>query len=305
MKTVKSRFFIILTLLLGINALPQLACAKESWNKITVNDETCSYKFENDSFIKRCTRLSTKKDDRLDNNQKQTTTFDLYKDLGLKTILLKFSSIYSSLSFSQLLILCGIVILIVFNKVIRFKYRMWRFKKHWSYRQTQVNQPQIVNGSINTYFLLIPCITLGLLWYAADTFIVKPPPIEISGSGDITIPADRSGHYRGTVLINSVAMPFVIDTGATLTTIPVNMAIKAGLSFGRNISMSTANGQVSNPSTFINSLRLGNIEIKNIDASIMLNPGLEAQVLIGMNTLKYFRMVQDKNRLTLTANAPR
>ncbi len=182
---------------------------------------------------------------------------------------------------------------------------MWRFKKHWSYRQSQVNRLQISNGATTIYYLLIPCITIGLLWYAADTLIINPPPMVISGSGDITIPVDRSGHYRGTVLINSVAMPFVIDTGATLTTIPVNMAIKAGLSFGRNISMSTANGQVSNPSTFINSLRLGNIEIKNIDASIMINPGLNAQVLIGMNTLKYFRMVQDKNRLTLTAYATR
>ena len=69
--------------------------------------------------------------------------------------------------------------------------------------------------------------------------------------------------------------------------------------------MSTANGQVNNPSTFIDSLKLGNIEIKNIDASIMINPGLDVRVLIGMNTLKYFRMVQDKNRLTLTAYATR
>ncbi len=37
----------------------------------------------------------------------------------------------------------------------------------------------------------------------------------------------------------------------------------------------------------------------------MINPGLDVRVLIGMNTLKYFRMVQDKNRLTLTAYATR
>ena len=100
-------------------------------------------------------------------------------------------------------------------------------------------------------------------------------------------------------------MPFVIDTGATLTSIPINFAKEAKLPFGESVSTSTANGLVNNPSTFIDSLRLGNIEIKNIDASIMANPGVNTPVLIGMNTLRYFRIIQDQNSLSLTAYATR
>jgi len=66
--------------------------------------------------------------------------------------------------------------------------------------------------------------------------------------------ADPGGHYRGVVLINNVPMPFIIDTGATYTSIPENMANTASLSFGKTILTNTANGQVNNQLTFINSL---------------------------------------------------
>jgi len=49
-------------------------------------------------------------------------------------------------------------------------------------------------------------------------------------------------------------MPFIIDTGATYTSIPENMANTAGLSFGKTIPTNTANGKVNNQLTFINSL---------------------------------------------------
>ena len=161
----------------------------------------------------------------------------------------------------------------------------------------------------NPYSLL----TIALLGYGAFTLFDKqnqPFPTQVTTStnsmpADITIPADRSGHYRGIVLVNNVAMPFVIDTGATLTSIPINFAKEAKLPFGESVSTSTANGLVNNPSTFIDSLRLGNIEIKNIDASIMANPGVNTPVLIGMNTLRYFRIIQDQNSLSLTAYATR
>ncbi|MGZ8096458.1 MAG: retropepsin-like aspartic protease family protein [Methylosarcina sp.] len=159
-------------------------------------------------------------------------------------------------------------------------------------------------------YLLTPILTLALLWYGADVILgkmknrlsVKLVPALSTGnpsdliSGGIILKADRQGHFRGTVSINNVPMPFLIDTGATTTTIPENMAIAAGLPVGRSIQSNTAGGKVLEHLTWINSLKIGNAEIKNLNANI--NQHLD-EVLIGMNTLKYFRMTQDGNTLTL------
>lgn len=117
--------------------------------------------------------------------------------------------------------------------------------------------------------------------------------------GGIRIMADRQGHFRGTVLVNNVPMPFLIDTGATKTVIPEKFAASAGLPFGRAIQASTAGGKVYERETRISSLKIGNAVIRNLDAHI--NGHLD-EALIGMNTLKYFRITQNQNILTLVTN---
>lgn len=173
----------------------------------------------------------------------------------------------------------------------------------------------------NLKYLLFPVFAFGLLWYGANELLdnrnnLKPSAIAMVPQwlktmtqpksqipmnlmpGGITLQADRQGHYRGTALINNVAMPFLIDTGATNTVIPEKMATAAGLSFGKVIQTNTAGGPIYDRLTHINSLKIGGVEIRNIEAGI--NQHLQ-EVLIGMNTLKYFRMTQDQNTLTLVA----
>lgn len=117
--------------------------------------------------------------------------------------------------------------------------------------------------------------------------------------GGVIIKADASGHFRGKVLINDVQMPFMIDTGATQTAIPERMASDASLPIGNKIQTNTAGGLVTNHATRLSTMRLGNAELKNVQAYI--NPHLN-EVLIGMNTLKHFRMTQNKDILTLVAS---
>lgn len=178
--------------------------------------------------------------------------------------------------------------------------------------------------SIGIRYLLYPAIMMGMLWYGADAFLkyqasgihftlpgFSPLPAFIPEtpiitaepeaiSGGITLKADRQGHFRGTVLINNVAMPFLIDTGATTTTIPEKLAYAAQLPFGRSVQSKTAGGKVVDRLTKLNSLKIGNAEIRHLEANI--NSYLD-EVLIGMNTLKYFNMTQSGNTMTLVANA--
>lgn len=162
-------------------------------------------------------------------------------------------------------------------------------------------------------YLIFPILTLAALWYGSDVFldriktgkfvnpvaVVSDKKAPDSIAGGIVLKADRQGHFRGTVLVNNVPMPFLVDTGATTTTIPANMAIAAGLPFGRQVQSNTAGGQVIHHVTQIKSFKIGSVGIRNLDAHI--NPHLN-EVLIGMNTLKYFHMTQNENTLTLTSN---
>lgn len=121
----------------------------------------------------------------------------------------------------------------------------------------------------------------------------KPELIE----GGLVLHADRQGHFRGTVLINEVAMPFMIDTGATHTVIPAALAKQAGLPIGQLGSSQTANGTAVIMSTQIASLKLGDAELRNLPASVSFSLD---EVLIGMNTLKWFNIVVQNNSMTLT-----
>jgi aspartyl protease family protein len=165
-------------------------------------------------------------------------------------------------------------------------------------------------------YLLFPALALAALWYGSDAILDRiksgKPVNPIRKISDIKLPSlipssivlktDRQGHFRGTVFVNDVPMPFLIDTGATKTVLPVKMAISAGLPFGRAVQSSTAGGTVTQHVTRINSLKIGNAEIRNLDAQI--NEHLN-EVLIGMNTLKYFQMTQSGDILTLVANDSR
>lgn len=89
----------------------------------------------------------------------------------------------------------------------------------------------------------------------------------------------------------------MIDTGATNTAIPEKSAILAKLPIGRRVRTKTAGGQVFSNRTRINSLKIGGVTIRNLDGSI--NRYLD-EVLIGMSTLKHFKMSLNGDRLTLT-----
>lgn len=115
----------------------------------------------------------------------------------------------------------------------------------------------------------------------------------------ITLTADANHHFRGTLQINHTAMPFLIDTGATLTTIPMKLAVAAGLPFGDSIEVTTAGGKAFAKTTLIKSLQLGPLEITNMPAN--LNQHL-SEVLIGMNTLKFFQISQNADTLILSIN---
>jgi len=101
-----------------------------------------------------------------------------------------------------------------------------------------------------------------------------------TGYQEIVLQRNHRGHYVFDGEINHQKVTFLVDTGATTTAIP------------------TANGTTTAYLTRLDQLALGDIELSEVNASII--PGmLTDEVLLGMNVLKHFELVQRGDQLII------
>ncbi len=112
----------------------------------------------------------------------------------------------------------------------------------------------------------------------------------------VTLKRNRFGHYIATGSINDQSVELILDTGATDVSIPAKLASKLNLKKGAPRNTITANGTIITYSTILNEVRLGDIVLHNVRAS--LNPYSD-DVLLGMSFLKHLEFTQKGNTLTL------
>ena len=124
--------------------------------------------------------------------------------------------------------------------------------------------------------------------------------------GETRVELAPDGHYWLNAEVNGVPARFLVDTGATLTAISADTARRAGLEQRRDrmpVTMTTANGTITVPSTTVDELRFGNVAAFGLDAVIAPNIG-ETNV-VGMNLLS--RLAQwrvEQGTLVLVPNNP-
>ena len=113
---------------------------------------------------------------------------------------------------------------------------------------------------------------------------------------EVVLTRNRRGHYVFDGEINRRKVTFLVDTGATTTAIPGELQQKLGLEAGPAISISTANGIATAYLTRLDQLAIGEIELFDVNASIISGMGVD-EILLGMNVLKHFELVQRGNEL--------
>jgi aspartyl protease family protein len=127
----------------------------------------------------------------------------------------------------------------------------------------------------------------------------RPQSSETStGVREVVLERNQQGHYVSSGQINDVTVTFLLDTGATDVAVPAAIAIDAGLERGFNSRAATANGVVSVYATSIGELRLGNIILHDVGASITPSIGGNT-ILLGMSALKRVDFTQRGSTLTL------
>jgi aspartyl protease family protein len=109
----------------------------------------------------------------------------------------------------------------------------------------------------------------------------------------ITIAQDRNGHFRTDATVNGMHVRFMIDTGATLVSLPVAEALKgtpgyAVLADGRRV----VSYRVS-----LDSVSVGDLTLYNVDGVVTQGGG---EPLLGLSFLSRTEMRNDGQVLTLT-----
>ena len=122
-----------------------------------------------------------------------------------------------------------------------------------------------------------------------------------SGSGQIVLSAGPGGHFIAGGSINGRSVNFMVDTGATLVAIGAADAQRLGLdlSNARPAVMSTANGNIVAQLVTLNSVRLGEVEVFNVNA--VVTPAAMPYVLLGNSFLSRFQMRRENDVMRLEA----
>ena len=126
----------------------------------------------------------------------------------------------------------------------------------------------------------------------------EPESMRVDGQTEVRLKQNRQGHYVTSGQINGKPVVFLVDTGATAVSIPAHLQQELGLTAGRTGMAKTANGTVRIARTQLDELRIGDITLNNVDAS--LNPGMQGdQILLGMSVLRQLEFTQRQDWLIL------
>lgn len=122
--------------------------------------------------------------------------------------------------------------------------------------------------------------------------------LQTGNYSEIVLTRNRSGHYIFDGEINRQKVTFLVDTGATTTAVPGEMQRRLGLEAGAPMRVSTANGMTTAYLTRLQQLAIGDIVLHDVGASLIPGMGVD-EVLLGMNVLKQFELVQRGDQLII------
>lgn len=104
----------------------------------------------------------------------------------------------------------------------------------------------------------------------------------IAANGDVTLNRQNDGHFHAQLEIGNVAIPMIVDTGATQVVLTQGDAERAGVrpsTADFNGYAETAGGRVLVAQVTLDRVRLGNIELHGVQASVVRGTVLRSSLL--------------------------
>lgn len=116
-----------------------------------------------------------------------------------------------------------------------------------------------------------------------------------------SLASDGQGHFFATAAVNGVPMRFLVDTGASVVTISSADAKRAGIAYADSPKsvMQTANSTVPAYRVKLDTVRLGDITLHNVDGVVIEGDVLGGVGLLGMSFLNRMDMRRHGDTMTL------
>jgi aspartyl protease family protein len=138
-----------------------------------------------------------------------------------------------------------------------------------------------------------------------QTLTLGGSPVSLGGANSegggeqIVLTAGLGGHFITGGSINGKPVQFMVDTGATTVAMSAADADRIGLKYkdGERIAGNTANGQVIGYRASLNSVRIGDVQVYNVEAAVLPMP--MQHILLGNSFLTRFQMKRENDRMTL------
>ncbi|MNC84703.1 hypothetical protein D3C83_02630 [compost metagenome] len=117
-----------------------------------------------------------------------------------------------------------------------------------------------------------------------------------------TLIADTGGHFVTIVTINGISMKFMVDTGASLVTLSSGDARRAGINYlsGQKAVLQTANGTTAAFRVKLDTVRLGDITLNDVDGVVVEGKVMGELGLLGLSFLNRLNMQREGSTMTLT-----
>jgi clan AA aspartic protease (TIGR02281 family) len=116
------------------------------------------------------------------------------------------------------------------------------------------------------------------------------PPPTFTGDGSMEVQRHPNGHFYVPGSVVGVPVTFMVDTGASVTSISDDIARQAGIRNCKEVPVQTANGTTTGCIALVPRMTLGNFVMENITVAVM--PNMEVN-LLGANVLRNFQVHQD------------
>ena len=116
----------------------------------------------------------------------------------------------------------------------------------------------------------------------------------------VNVAQDGSGHFLADGMVNGSHIRFMIDTGATLVSIPVSEAARLGIDYQKGqpgYSILADGRRVASYRVTFDSVTIGDLTLLNVAGSVSEGTGIP---LLGMSFLNRTEMRREGQNMTLT-----
>ncbi len=120
------------------------------------------------------------------------------------------------------------------------------------------------------------------------------------GTGkQIVLTAQSGGHFQANGSINGQSVRFMVDTGATMVAMDKYEAERLGIDYknGQRGMSRTANGDAPFYTAKLRTVRIGDVQVYDVDAIVSLAP--MPYILLGNSFLTRFQMKRENDVMTL------